>query len=87
MIPEKTTFSIEPEIMHIVHQIANEEGCTQEDVIREALKNYIQHISRPKPKDIGRYEELNARDLEIINQRAEYLNQEADDVLKYQVRI
>ena len=30
--------------------------------------------------------EQNARDLQIINQRAEYLNREAADVLEYQVR-
>jgi hypothetical protein len=31
--------------------------------------------------------EFNAKDLDIINRRADYLNQEAEDVLAYQVRI
>ncbi len=51
----ETTISIEPEIMQIVHQLADEQGCTQAEVIREALKNYTQNISRPKPKGIGRF--------------------------------
>ena len=32
-------------------------------------------------------DEQNARDLAIINRRADYLNQEAVDVLAYQVRL
>ncbi len=32
-------------------------------------------------------DEQNARDLEIINRRADYLNQEAEDVLAYQVAL
>ncbi|MCP4344815.1 MAG: type II toxin-antitoxin system VapB family antitoxin [Desulfobacterales bacterium] len=41
--------------MQIVHQLAHEKGCTQTEVIREALKNYTQNISHPKPKGIGRF--------------------------------
>ncbi len=55
MIAETTTINIEPEMMQIIHQLAKEQGCTQKEVIRKALKNYAQHISRPKPKGIGRF--------------------------------
>jgi hypothetical protein len=32
-------------------------------------------------------DEQNARDIQIINKRADYLNQEAADVLAYQVKL
>jgi len=49
------TISIEPEIMQIVHQIADRQGCTQIEVIQEAVKKYTKNISHSKPKGIGRF--------------------------------
>ena len=46
------------------------------DFIETAMRVYIERIIR---------EEQNARDLDIINRQADRLNQEAIDVLAYQV--
>ena len=48
------------------------------DFIDQAVRSFL--VQR-------RREEQNARDLEIINQRAENLNREAEDVLTYQVAL
>ena len=48
------------------------------DFIEAALRAFIAQMAR---------DEQNARDLAIINRRADYLNQEAADVLAYQVRL
>ena len=45
------------------------------DFIETALRAFIAQMAR---------DEQNARDLAIINRRADYLNQEAADVLAYQ---
>jgi len=46
------------------------------DFIEVAVCSYITHIAR---------QEQNAKDLAIINRRADQLNKEATDVLAYQV--
>lgn len=46
------------------------------DFIEVAVRSYITHIAR---------QEQNAKDLAIINRRADQLNKEATDVLAYQV--
>ena len=46
------------------------------DFIETAVWTFIGQLIR---------DEQNARDLEIINRRADFLNQEAADVLAYQV--
>ena len=46
--------------------------------IEKALWQYIEIMKRT-------YRDIN--DLEIINQKALYLNEEAEDVLKYQIEI
>jgi len=51
----KTTISIEPEIMESFRLIASEQKRNQTELIREALRIYIQRLSRPKPKGIGCY--------------------------------
>ncbi len=48
------------------------------EFIEEALRAFIKQMIRSKQ---------NARDLEIINRRADYLNEEAADVLTYQVEL
>lgn len=49
---------------------------TRSEFIEEAVRVFIRQLIR-KRRD--------SRDLEIINQRADYLNQETKDVLTYQV--
>ena len=53
-------------------------GRNRSDFIETALQAYIAQLTR---------HEQNAKDLEIINQRADDLNQEALDVLEYQVAL
>jgi Arc/MetJ-type ribon-helix-helix transcriptional regulator len=48
------------------------------DFIEAAVRNFLAQIER---------EERNARDLAIINARADDLNREAADVLEYKVRL
>ncbi|MFC1850097.1 hypothetical protein ACFL27_07900 [candidate division CSSED10-310 bacterium] len=52
------------------------EGKTRSELIERALRLYIAQKKRDK---------LNARDVEIIHKRSDYLNEEADDVLSYQI--
>jgi len=49
---------------------------SRSDFIEQAVRTFLAQRKR---------EEQNAHDLEIINQRADELNQEAEDVLTYQV--
>jgi len=51
---------------------------SRSELIEAAISAYLDHLDR---------EELAARDLEIIDRNAERLNREAEDVLRYQVRI
>lgn len=46
------------------------------EFIEKAIQSFIKQLIR---------RQQDARDLEIINQRADYLNREAADVLTYQV--
>ncbi len=46
------------------------------EFIEKAIQSFIRQLIR---------RQQDARDLEIINQRADYLNREAADVLTYQV--
>ncbi|MBI4480352.1 MAG: type II toxin-antitoxin system VapB family antitoxin [Acidobacteria bacterium] len=48
------------------------------EVVEAALRAYVARLSRQEKK---------ARDLEVINRRADDLNQEALDVLDYQVAL
>lgn len=49
---------------------------SRSDFIEKAVRTYISQAIRDRK---------NARDLEIINRQADRLNQEANDVLTYQV--
>ena len=53
-------------------------NTSRSDFIEQAVRSFL--VQR-------RREEQNARDLEIINQRAENLNRETEDVLTYQVAL
>ena len=49
---------------------------SRSDFIEKAVRTYISRAIRDRK---------NARDLDIINRQADHLNQEANDVLTYQV--
>ena len=54
----------------------SEEYKNRSEFIEEAIRTFIKQLIR---------KEQDARDLEIINHHADYLNREAADVLAYQV--
>jgi metal-responsive CopG/Arc/MetJ family transcriptional regulator len=71
----KTSVTLSEDIVQAVDQIANGEESRSE-VIERLLSERLVQMSR---------RERDLRDLEIINRNAERLNEEAEDVLSYQV--
>ena len=51
----KTTLYLEEETVHVLEELASEEGRSQGDVIRAALLSYRSQQARPAPKGIGKY--------------------------------
>lgn len=72
----KTSITISEDLLKTIDQRAGNKN--RSEFIEAALRAFIAEIVRS---------EQNARDLQIINQRADYLNQEAADVLTYQVKL
>ena len=62
----------------LVESIDNQSGpqTNRSEFIEKAVRSYIKQIIR---------DQKNARDLETINRHADQLNDEAKDVLSYQV--
>ncbi len=71
----KTSISLSEDVVKAMDRLSGQYK-NRSEFIEVAVRNYIAHIIR---------KERNARDLEIINQRAERLNKEARDVLAFQV--
>lgn len=72
----KTSVTLSEELIKEVDRHAKQFSKNRSDFIEKAVWAFIRQLIR---------DELNARDLEIINRRADYLNEEASDVLSYQV--
>jgi metal-responsive CopG/Arc/MetJ family transcriptional regulator len=72
----KTSITISEELLKVVDKRAKQYKKTRSDFIEAAVLAFIGKLVR---------DEQNARDLEILNRRADYLNQEAAEVLVYQV--
>ena len=70
----KIAFTLSQEVLAIVDQRAK--ASNRSELIETALWAYIAQLAR---------DEQNALDLEIINRNADRLNQEAAEVLAYQV--
>ncbi len=73
----KTSITLSEDLLHIVDQQMGA-AKNRSEFIETALWAYLAQLQRAVE---------NARDLKIINQRADYLNQEAADVLGYQVSL
>ncbi len=71
----KTSITLSEDLLRAVDQRSRPDK-TRSEFIETAVRAFINQMIR---------DEQNARDLEIINRRADYLNQEAEDVLAYQV--
>jgi metal-responsive CopG/Arc/MetJ family transcriptional regulator len=72
----KTSITISDELLKVVDKRAKQYKKNRSDFIETAIWVFIRQLIR---------DEQNARDLEILNRRADYLNQEATDVLAYQI--
>ena len=70
----KTSITLSEDLLRVLGEQAGD-GRSRSEFIETALWAYIAHVRRA---------EQSARDLEIINRRADYLNEEAADVLDYQ---
>jgi len=71
----KTSITLSEDLLKAVDQ-RSEQYKNRSEFIEAALWAFITHMIRSEQND---------RDLEIINQHAHKLNQEAEDVLSYQV--
>ncbi|MEN6424130.1 MAG: ribbon-helix-helix domain-containing protein [Phycisphaerales bacterium] len=72
----KTSITLSEELLKAVDKRTKQQKKTRSDFIETAVWVFIQQLTR---------EEQNARDLEIINRNADSLNEQACDVLEYQV--
>ncbi|MFC1850726.1 hypothetical protein ACFL27_11085 [candidate division CSSED10-310 bacterium] len=73
----KTSITLSEDIIEYIDSNLDQVR-TRSEFIERALRVFIAQRKR---------DELNARDVEIINKRADDLNEEAEDVLSYQVVI
>ena len=73
----KTSITLSEELLKTIDKLSGR-SKSRSEFIEAALKSYIALVIR---------NEQNAKDLEIINRRADELNKEALDVLAYQVSL
>jgi len=71
----KTSITLSEDLLEAIDQ-RSAQFKNRSDFIESAIRAFIAHMVR---------EEQNAKDLAILNRQAERLNQEAIDVLSYQV--
>jgi metal-responsive CopG/Arc/MetJ family transcriptional regulator len=71
---EKTSITLSKELLARVDRLAGS---------KQSRSAFIERVLRKYFKD-RRQASIHARDLKLLNQAADRLNREADDVLKYQ---
>ena len=71
----KTSITISDTVLKEIDKIVGKKG-NRSDFIEHAIEDCLEKRKREK---------RNKKDLELINQNAEALNMEAEDVLSYQV--
>jgi len=71
----KTSITLSEDLVEAIDKSSGS-GRNRSEFIEKAVRAYLALLERQRN---------NARDLEIISRRAERLNQEASDVLDYQV--
>ena len=74
----KTSITLSEELLKILDKRATQLKRNRSDYIEAAVWAFLRQSARA---------ERNARDLEILNRRADDLNAEALDVLDYQLRL
>jgi metal-responsive CopG/Arc/MetJ family transcriptional regulator len=73
----RTSITVDKHLLETVDKLSGRRGMRSE-FIEAALQAYVTQLLR---------NQQNAKDLEIINQRADELNEEALDVLDYQAAL
>lgn len=71
----KTSITLSQDLVEAIDRLAGSHR-SRSDFIETILRSCLEQIER---------NEMNAKDLEAINRRADHLNREARDVLDYQV--
>ena len=71
----RTSITLSEDLLKAIDEYAGEYN-NRSEFIEKAVRVFLRQLIR---------RQQDARDLEIINQRADHLNQEAMDVLTYQV--
>ena len=71
----KTSVTLSEDLLEAIDQRTAQFKTNRSDFLESAAWAFIRQLTR---------DELNARDLEIINRQAHRLNREAADVLAYQ---
>ncbi len=71
----KTSITLSEDLITVIDRRADQMKRSRSEFIETALRVFVHQLAR---------REINSRDLEIINRRAESLNREAADVLDYQ---
>jgi metal-responsive CopG/Arc/MetJ family transcriptional regulator len=71
----KTSITLSEDLLKTIDEYAKEYN-NRSEFIEEAVRAFIKLLLRRQREE---------KDLEIINRRADYLNQEAKEVLAYQV--
>jgi metal-responsive CopG/Arc/MetJ family transcriptional regulator len=74
----KTSITLSKKLLEAVDERAKQQKKTRSDFIEVAVWSFLAQLIR---------NEQNARDLQIINRRSDFLNQEASDVLEYQASL
>jgi metal-responsive CopG/Arc/MetJ family transcriptional regulator len=71
----KTSITLSEDIVKAVDRRARRRKTTRSELIETAVRAYLRQAVR---------DEIDARDVEIIDRRAKRLNREAADALRYQ---
>jgi metal-responsive CopG/Arc/MetJ family transcriptional regulator len=71
----KTSITLSRDVLEAIDKRSGS-SRSRSEFVEEAVRSYVAQLVR---------REAEARDLEIINRRADILNEEASDVLDYQV--
>lgn len=71
----KTSITLAEDLLKVIDEQSGPHR-SRSDFIEKAVRAYVAKVNR---------DQQDARDLEIINRQADRLNQEAKDVLNYQV--
>ena len=73
----KTSVTLSEDIVRVLDRMTPKGRSRSETIERLLRESFVRHVRRARDR----------KDLEIINRHAKRLNEEADDVLSYQVEL